>query len=136
MNISKERKIEEAIARMKMLDIIPDAIRQFKNNGTVMSSEPPMGGLYWVNDEQKEMIREFEEKNNALVYLVVRSYTGFGTMDSLLFVSDYEEEWDMDREDIKDDIALTYTINHDTPDFSEFGSIGIKRLFGGLVRVE
>jgi len=135
MNISRERKMQEAIKRMKTLGIIPDAIRQFKNDGTVMTSEPPLGALYWLNDEQKELVREFEERFNALVYMVVRSHVEDMKMDSFLFVSDYEEEWEMDNEDVRDGYAMTWTHNYDIPWFSEFGSIAVQERFGGLVRI-
>ena len=135
MKVTREKKKEEAIKRMKALDIIDDAINQFKTDDIVMVSEPPMGALYWCNDEEKEMIRKFEEENNALVFMVVRAFTQFGKMDSLLFVSDYEEEWDMDREDLKDGYVLSYTKNYDDPWCSEMGSIAVKSVGGGLLRV-
>ena len=135
MNITREMKKEEAIKRMKKLNIIDDAVRQFKNEDIVMVSEPPFGGLYWLNDEEKEMVRKFEEENDALVYIVVRAFTNFGKMDSLLYVSDYEEEWEMDNEDLKDGYAMSYTINHDMPDCSEFGSIAICSAGGGILRI-
>ena len=135
MKVSREAKKQEAIKRMKALDIIDNAIDEFENDDIVMVSEPPLGGLYWLNDEEKEMVRKFEEENNALVYMVVRAFTNFGKMDSLLFVSDYKEEWEMDNEDLKDGYVLSYTVNHDMPDCSEMGSIVVKSMFGGLVRV-
>ena len=45
-----------------------------------------------------------------------------------------KKEWQTDREDLKDNIALSYVYNVDCPDFSEFGSIGFAQRFGGLVR--
>ena len=135
MKVSRKAKKQEAIKRMKALDIIDSAINQFASDDIVMISEPPMGGLYWADEEEKEMIKKFEEEHNALVYIVVRAFTNFGRMDSMLFVSDYDEEWEMDNDDIKDGYALTYTVNHDMPDCSEMGSIAVKSMFGGLVRV-
>ena len=135
MNISREIKKQEAIKRLKALNIIDDAIEQFERDDIVMVSEPPYGGLYWLNDEEKEMVKKFEEEYNALVYMVVRSFTNFGKMDSLLFVSDYDEEYEMEMEDITDGYVMTYTINHDMPMCSEMGSIVVKPMFGGLVRV-
>ena len=134
MKVTREMKKEEAIKRMKALKIIDDAIKQFEKDDIVMVSEPPMGGLYWLNDEEKEMVREFEEEYNALVYMVVRSFTNFGKMDSLLFVSDYDEEYEMEMEDIKDGYVMTYTVNYDAPWCSEMGSIVVKPMFGGLLR--
>ena len=135
MKISREIKKQEALKRMKALGIINDAIKQFRDDDIVMVSEPPFGGLYWLEDHEKEMVRKFEEENDALVFMIVRAFTNFGKMDSLLFISDYDEEWEYDNEDIKDGYVLTYTINHDMPDCSEMGSIVVKSVGGGLVRV-
>ena len=135
MNVSMEIKKAEAIKRMKALGIFPQTIQQFKRENLVSYSEPPMGANYWLDDEQKAIVKEFEQEHNALVYFATRSYTKFGKLDSFLFVSDYEEEWEMDNEDIKDGYALAYIYNYDVPDFSEIGSIMVKERFGGLVRV-
>lgn len=135
MNVSMEIKKAEAIKRMKALGIFPQTIQQFKRENLVSYSEPPMGANYWLDDEQKAIVKEFEQEHNALVYFATRSYTKFGKLDFFLFVSDYEEEWEMDNEDIKDGYALAYVYNYDVPDFSEIGSIMVKERFGGLVRV-
>lgn len=134
MNIPNGKKKQEAIQRMKTLGIFPQTIRQFKG-GEVSYSEPPLGANYWLDDEQKKIVKEFEEEYNALVYFAVRSYTEFGKLDAFLYVSDYEEEWEMDREDIQDGYAVAYVYNHDVPEYSEVGSIVIQERFGGLVRV-
>lgn len=134
VKILRERKVEEAVKRMKRLGIINDAIKQFKKSGTVMVSEPPLGALYWIDDALKQLVQEFEQEHGALVYMVVRSYTTFGKMDSFLYVSDYEEEWEMDNEDIQSGYPMTYTYNYDAPWDSEFGAIGVAGRFGGLIR--
>lgn len=134
MNVSREIKKVEAIKRMKAMGIFPDAIKQFKNADIVMVSEPPLGGLYWLNDEEKEMVRKFEQENNALVYLVVRSFTNIGKMDNLFYVSNYDDEWEMDNDDIKENYSFVYVVNHDMPDCSEFGSIAWKSIGGGVLR--
>lgn len=135
MNVSMEIKKAEAIKRMKALDIYDETIRQFEKENLVSCSEPPMGANYWLDDEQLEIVKAFEQEHNALVYFVIRSYTQFGRMDSILYVSDYEEEWEMDNADIKDGYALAYVHNYDAEDCSEFGSIGMQSRFGGLVRI-
>lgn len=139
MKVSREIKKTEAINRMRAMDIIPDAINQFKNDDVVMISimaaEPPFGGLYWLGDEEKEMVREFEQEYNALVYLVVRSFTNIGTMDNIFYVSDHQDEWFMDNADIDERYACVYVINHDMPDCNEFGSIAWKSIGGGILRV-
>lgn len=134
MNVSREIKKVEAIKRMKAMGIFPDAIKQFKNSDIIMVSEPPLGGLFWLNDEEKEMVRKFEQENNALVYLVVRSFTNLGIMDNIFYVSDYQDEWEMENEDLKDHYSFVYVVNHDMPDCSEFGSIAWKSIGGGVLR--
>lgn len=135
MNVSREEKKAEAVRRLKKIGVYQETIRQFEEKNLVSVSEPPFGAFYWLNDEEKKMVREFEEKHDALVYVVIRSFTNIGKMDSLLFVSDYPEEWDMDMQDLRCNLVLAYVINHDAPDCSEFGSIGWKlTIAGGLTR--
>jgi len=134
MHVSREEKKAEAIKRMKAFGIINDAIRQFEKDDIVMTSEPPLGALFWLNDEQKRLVAEFEEEYDALVYMVVRSNASYGMMDSYLYVSDYKEEWEQDNEDVRDGYPLTYTYNYDEPLFSEFGIVGVSERFGGLIR--
>lgn len=135
MNISREDKKIEAVKRMRAMGIISDAVKQFLNDDKVMVSEPPLGGLYYLNDEQKKMVQDFENEWNGLVYLVVRSYTNFGTMDSLFYVGDHKEDWEMDNADIKENYSCVYVVNHDMPDGSEFGTIMFKSVGGGILRV-
>lgn len=125
MNISREEKKAEAIARMKAWGIFAPIVKQFEKEDLVSESTPPLGACFWLNEEQLARVREFEEQNNALVYHVIHSYTNIGEMESYLFVSDYPEEWEMDRQDIGEGSQLVYVVNKDMPDCSEFGSIGI-----------
>ena len=135
MSVSRIEKKNEAIKRMEMLDIYSETIRQFEREGLISYSEPPLGGNYWLTEEQRKIVRDFEEEHNALVYFAIRSYTNFGTLDSFLFVSKYEDEWKLDNNDIKNGYAYAYVYNHDIPEYSEIGCIGIQPRFGGLVRI-
>lgn len=135
MKVSMENKKREAICRMEMLDLYTETINQFETDGLVSCSEPPLGVNYWLNEEQREIVREFEKEYNALVYFAIRSYTEFGTLDSFLYVSDHEEEWILDNNDIRNGYAYAYVYNHDVPEYSEIGLIGLQQRFGGLVRV-
>ncbi len=124
---------QEAIERMKMLKIYSQAIKEFEKEDVINVSEHG-GILFWLDDEQQEMIKRFEEKYNAVVYHVIHNYTEFGELYSLLYVSQHENEWDYDKDDIKHNIALCYVVNKDEENFSEFGSIGIKPQYGGVIR--
>lgn len=136
MNISREDKKTEAIARMKMLGIFPETIKQFAKKDLVSISEPPVGAFFWVEGDELEEMRKWEQEHNALVYVIVRSYTTLGQMDSCLYVSDYKEEWEEDMEYLKQGEVYAYVINRDMPDCSEIGCIGVKRtIAAGLARV-
>lgn len=118
---------------MKMLEIYAATIKEFEKDNIINKSEHG-GFLYWLDENEQKIVKEFEEKYNALVYHVIHNYTEFGELYSLLYVSQHEEEWDYDKDDIENNVALAYVKNIDEDMFSEFGSIGIKRQYGGLVR--
>lgn len=133
MTITREMQKAEAIKRMKALKVIPEAIRQFEQDDLVNCSEG--GALYWLDDEQKKMVAEFEEEYNALVYMVIHNQTEFGELYNMLYVSQHEDEWQYDNEDLKDGYAYAYVKNVTYEDFSEIGGIAIDNRFGGIVRV-
>ena len=133
--LTREMKKEEAIKRMEMLDIFPETIRQFEKENLISVSEPPFGAFYWADDEQKKLIAEIEQQYHLLVYMGIMSYTEFGKMLSLLYVSDHEEEWSEDCMNLLNEEALTYTHNYDAPECSEFGYISFKKTkASGLIR--
>lgn len=135
MNATRLEKKQEAIKRMEVLDVYSEAIRQFEEEGLINCSEPPFGANYWLNDEQKKVVREFQEEYNALVYFAVTTYTEFGKLDAFLYVSDYPDEWASDNRDLKDGYLYAYVYNHDCPEYSEIGLIKVQPRFGGLVRI-
>ena len=124
---------QEAIARMKKLDIYVQAITEFEKENLVNKSEHG-GILYWLDENEQEMVKEFEEKYGALVYHIIHNYTSFGELYAFLYVSKNKDEWDYDNDDLNHNICLAYVKNLDEDTYSEFGSIGIKSQFGGLVR--
>lgn len=137
MKVSIEEKRAEAIKRMKAFGFFSDTVKLFEKNGTPLSSEPPWGAFYALNDQQKAAVHEFEEEYGGLVYSVIRSFhQELGVIDNLLYVSDEKDEWPWDWGDIENMCPCIYTVNYNTPEFSEFGSIGVKMGAGaGLIRI-
>lgn len=136
----------EAIKRLELLKLLPNVITDFKNNDTVYYSERQNkifdGILYWIsnNEDYERLVKEFEENYDALVYHAQLTRFSYGLCLSMLFVSKYQEEWEMEREAITnpyDGIIDTYAYvaNLNEPDFSEIGRIGIIRKNGGISRV-
>ena len=81
-------------------------------------------------------IKEFEEKYNALVYAVTHEYTNFGDCYDILYIPDYEKEWDeMLYPQGNMFYAYAYVWNVDDDFCSEFGTIGIRSFGGGIKRV-
>lgn len=137
MKVSIEKKRAEAIKRMKAFGFFSDTVKLFEKNGTPLSSEPPWGAFYALNDQQKAAVHEFEEEYGGLVYSVIRSFhQELGVIDNLLYVSDEKDEWPWDWGDIENMCPCIYAVNYNTPEFSEFGSIGVKMGAGaGLIRI-
>ena len=131
--MEKAKQKQEAIARMKLLKLHGNVIREFEKEGIVNLSENG-GFLYWLNGDQQAFVDDFEKEHSALVYHVIHNYTEFGELYALLYVSKDEDEWEYDRDDLKAGCALAYVKNTDDDFCSEFGSIGIKPQFGGLIR--
>lgn len=122
------KKKIEAIARMKKLGIHSSVIDAFRYKGIVYIHEPQLFMLFEPEQEDLERIRQFETEHNALVYLVIRSHTNYGTMDSMLYVSNFCKEWYMDWDGLADPAHWrqeAYVYNHDSPEFSEIGVIGL-----------
>lgn len=132
MESFRDSQVEEAVARMKLLGILKTPIKEFKEDGVINRSEN--GILYWLDDEEKKMVADFEEEYSCVVYHVIKTFSTLGLMYSLLYVSKHMDEWEMDREDILDGRAFVYVVNKDMPDCSEFGTIGIRPSFGGVIR--
>lgn len=136
MNITRENKKAEAITRMKALGLFTPCIKAFDKHDEVQLSEPT-GGLYEFSREEEltAKVREFEKEHNALVYHVIHTPTQFGELYNFLYVSDYPDEYEMDHEDIKDNYVMCYVWNKNDDWCSEFGTIKVKQLFGGLLRI-
>lgn len=144
--ILKIVQYSEAEKRLKLLQILPTVINYFKKHKIVCYSERQNkyfdGILYDINNHQelKEIIKEFEDQRHALVYHAQLAKYEFGLCLSILFVSKYPEEWEMDQEDLKADskgimYPYAYVYNIDIPDFSDMGKIGIVRKNGGISRI-
>ncbi len=132
MKPTKEEQRKECLTRMKLSGLCREVIEDFQK-GQLYKTER-LGILYYLNNNEMAVVKDFEEKNNAVVYHILHSNTEFGELLAILYVSQYKEEWEMDRADLQEGIALSFVYNVDCPDYSEFGSIGFARRFGGLIR--
>lgn len=134
--VSRENKKVEAIKRMEVLGLFKPCINAFKKYDELQLTEPT-GGLYEFNDNEElnAKIKEFEEEYDALVYHVIHTYTQFGELYNFLYVSDYEEEYEFEMEELEDGYVIAYVWNKTDDWMSELGGIVVKEKWGGLVRV-
>lgn len=128
----RNKQIDEALARLKMLGLHSNVTNDFLL-GIINKSEGG-GFLYWLNDKEEEIVKEFEKQYDAVVYHCISTPTNFGDLLSMLYVSAHPDEWEYDRKDLGVFSPLSYVYNKSCPEFSELGSIGIKPQFGGLIR--
>lgn len=124
---------EEAIERMKLLQLHQNVIDEFTRENKLNKSETRYGILYWLDEEEQKLVDEFQNQNEGtLVYHVIKTHTlDFGIVYDLLFITENEDEWEAQREELKDDLVLSHTITC----FPESGIIQIKKINGGLVRM-
>lgn len=136
----RQKQKQEALERMKLLQIMPQVRNDFKNNDRLYYSERLNAifnaTLYWVDNKPEfvNLIKEFENKYNALVYHAQLTHLEFGDCLALLYVSNQEEEWSQDKRDILEGYAFSFVKNLSDEMFDDFGTIGIKPSMGGVVR--
>lgn len=130
----KEEIFNECLKRLEILNISKQCINAFKN-GKVWESEG-IGALYEVNEEEQKIINDFEkEHTNYKVYHLIHNLTDFGELYNIFYVGTDKEEWEEEKEDLKQNYAFVYVYNKTDNWCSEFGTIGIRRNIGGLIRV-
>lgn len=150
--LTREQQKTKALERMVQLGLKPagftDTYDAFnKRNEVWYSAHTPFGGiLYDLSDNIKEVVKDFEDKHNALVYHIVQTPTNLGNMWAFLYVSSDEDTVAYDDEcmqyelkNIKDgnDDSIeihSYVYNETDPWLSEFGYIRVREVAGGLIR--
>ena len=132
-----ENKKAKAIELMKALGIYEPYIQGFEQENNVCFFER-FGG-YWVYQEPEleAKMKEIEKEYNCTVYAITHEFTDIGEFYDFLLVTNYPEEWDELIHNDKDNefYAFAYVWNKTDDWCSEFGTIILKSLFGGLRRI-
>ena len=129
---SQEEMKQEAINRMKMLLLHQNVINEFKKENKLNKSEGPLGTLYWLDEEEGDIVKEYEKKWNVLVYHVIKSFTvEMGVIYDLLYITDEKDYWEEERKRLEQGIVLSHTKSQ----FSESGDIFVINVSGGLARL-
>lgn len=128
-----EQMKAEAIRRMDWWKLHPNVARDFEE-GKLNASEH-MGALFWLDDEDKKLVDDWAKETGNLPYHVIKSYLEDMELLTVLFVEPDRSEWSRNKDDAKYLIQFSYVINKSCPMFSEYGSVGLRPCFGGVVRV-
>lgn len=134
MKATKEQMKQEALARMKLLDLQYNVVRDFEAKEEIYYSLGTLGLLYLAFGGVVEVVQKFENQTGYLVYHVIDNDTNLGHMLTLLYVSTEMDEWSADKRDLQGGYPLAYVENMTYPDCSEFGSVGVRPANGGVVR--
>lgn len=135
LKTNKEMMKEEAIKRMKILQLHQNVLDDFMNENKLNKSDSPLGSLYWLDEEEIKIVKDFEKRHNALVYHVIHTFSNLGETYELLFVTTEKEEWENEKRDLKNGFAFAQVIVIDYDPNSEMGYIGVESKNGGIVRV-
>lgn len=145
MNKLRELQLKEAIKRLKILqqqyNLMETVITEFEKEGTLYYSERVnqtyRGMLFWIDNKKEflEIIEQFEKKQKSVVYHAILSHKEFGDILNLLYISPYQKEWENDNEELKRGFPLVYCSNVHAEKYSEFGTIQIVGVNGGIDRI-
>lgn len=108
-------QIKEVAKRNQLLNITNQDLSQFTNEGVINS------------------LNNLQERCGALAYHIIKTETQFYTEYSILYVSNHEENWSEDRNELKNGTVLVYVYN-DSYAEGKFDFIGIESVNGELKR--
>lgn len=140
----RKKQIVDAEIRLHMLEKIfkvqTNVLTEFKQDGIVYYSERINkqfdGVLYWLRNkpEYVKVVKEIEKKYNIFVYHCILNHTHFGDWLTMLYVSNDPDNWAQEKSDLMVGYPQAYVCDF-TEFGSEFGTIEIKGVNGGLARV-
>ena len=133
------KQINEAVKRMKVLNLPKEMIGSFEKNGTIYNAQN--GTFTELNERQKAEIAKFETERNARVFLIITTAMNLDfeaepqIHESYLYVSEWDDEWESDMEELINSTPFVYVNNVNIPYFSEFGRIQIECKDGTVKRI-
>ena len=118
-----QKQVEESKQRIELLGLEPRFSEKLYMSDRYIIRE--------VKDKEIKLIKainEFEKEYNVYVYHIVYNDTNIGQLYTMLYVSNHENEWKQDREDIKNRQLFAYVWNKTDTFCSEIGLVGIKQV--------
>ena len=140
MRATREEQRTEALKRLNSWKTDGFLQMAFENNKLAVCERfhgLTGSGFIEASELPKEIlaqVRELEERHGLMAYAAIKTETEFGLLYDILYVCKDKEDWEMDAELMEDNVAMSYCINTTEPAFSEFGTIGLASMYGGLYR--
>ena len=132
----KEQQKAKAIEIMKQMDIYKPYIEGFKNEDKVCFFEQFGGFWVYQEPEVEAKMKELEKEYGCTVYAITHEFTQFGECYSFLVITDYKCEWkNICISERSKHYAFAYVWNKDIEYYSEFGTVGVQSLGGGITRI-
>ena len=126
----------EALFRMKEVIEYTDLIYYFEETGLPQVYEPPYGASYSLEEDELENVRKVESDRQVLVWGVIRCNMIYNrqevTVDCMLHVSQNKDEWDQEREDLRNGFPFVYTVMKEYP-VIDHGHINVYKSKGGTL---
>ena len=69
---SKEELKKEAVKRLELLKMNRNIIKEFEEENILNKSEGRLGILYWLDEKEQSMVKEYEKENDVLVYHIIK----------------------------------------------------------------
>lgn len=128
------KQVKEAIKRLNLLKIDSRVVESFVEDHVVLMSDIGDEIICELDEHEKELILKWEKNTGNVVYHVIKDFSLKGLFYCIFYVSQYEEEWDMDIRYLEQQNPIIYVMNMITEEYSEYGSILFKEKDGVLLR--
>lgn len=120
----------EAIERMKILQLKDEIIKEFKDTDTLYVSN--LGGTLEVADyEQMKFVKEIEQTKNLIVYHLIHRITRHQDTTYCLFVDINKKGWKAEKKDLENQFALVLCYTK----VKSFNEIGVWHNAGRITHI-
>ncbi len=132
----QEKQKEKAVELLGQMEIYKPYIDEFKRNDSVCYFEHYAGFWVWQNEDAYKKMKEIESIYKCKVYAITHEFAEFGELYTFLIVTAYPSEWKtLVRSKNNEHTAFAYVWNKSDEWCSEFGSVTVKSLAGGIKRI-
>ena len=137
INTTEEEMKEEAVKRLKKLNLEPMAFENYRDDDVFYVSER-MGRFpvnyflpgYTYEKEVREALEKVKEVG-YFPYFAIVDHTEFGLWVSVLFVTPHKRVWENEK---PDENGVVYSAVYNETGDVDWGDIQIRPMFGGILR--